>query len=192
PTVATSVEARLLSAKKAERVAFAKTLPGPAPQALAPAERRAFVDEVRAALYAAKACSYAQGMGLLRTASEAKGWGLRLGELARIWQAGCIIRARFLSRIKDAYERDAALPNLLLDPGFVEELRSRQDGWRSVVARAARAGLPLLTTGASLGYYDSIRCARLPANLIQAQRDFFGSHTYQRLDRPGDFHTDWR
>ncbi|HEU4404757.1 MAG TPA: NADP-dependent phosphogluconate dehydrogenase [Polyangiaceae bacterium] len=192
PTIATSVEARLLSAKKAERVAFAKALPGPQAEPLAGAERKAFVDDVRAALYAAKACSYAQGMGLLRAASEAKGWGLRLGELARIWQAGCIIRARFLGRIKEAYERDAALPNLLLDPGFVEELRARQDGWRSVVARAARAGLPLLTTGASLGYYDSIRCERLPANLVQAQRDFFGAHTYQRLDRPGDFHTDWR
>jgi 6-phosphogluconate dehydrogenase len=192
PTIATSVEARLLSAKKAERVAFAKALAGPAPEPLAPAERRAFVADVRAALYAAKACSYAQGMGLLRTASDAKNWGLRLGELARIWQAGCIIRARFLGRIKEAYERDAALPNLLLDPGFVDELRARQEGWRSVVARAARAGVPLLTTAASLGYYDSIRTERLPANLIQAQRDFFGSHTYQRLDRPGDFHTDWR
>ncbi len=192
PTIATSVEARLLSAKKAERVAFSKALPGPAPEPLAPAERRAFVADVRAALYAAKACSYAQGMGLLRAASDEKGWSLRLGELARIWQAGCIIRARFLGRIKDAYERDADLPNLLLDPGFVEELRARQDGWRSVVARAARAGVPLLTTGASLGYYDSIRSERLPANLVQAQRDFFGAHTYKRLDRDGDFHTDWR
>ncbi len=130
-------------------------------------------------------------MNLLRLASETYGWGLMLGDLARIWQAGCIIRAQFLGRIKAAYDRDPALPNLLLDPSFREELGARQDGWRSVVAGAAEAGLPLLTTGASLGYYDMIRRERLPANLTQAQRDFFGSHTYRREDRDGDFHTDW-
>jgi 6-phosphogluconate dehydrogenase len=192
PTIATSVEARVLSAHKAQRVAFSKILPGPTPQPVAPGERAKLIADVRAALYASKACSYAQGMQLLRTASEVRGWGLHLSELARIWQGGCIIRAQFLSRIKAAFERDANLPNLLLDPGFVEELGARQAGWRSTIARAAEAGLPLLTMSGSLAYYDSIRTARLPANLIQAQRDLFGAHTYKRLDREGDFHSKWR
>jgi 6-phosphogluconate dehydrogenase len=130
-------------------------------------------------------------MNLLRVASDKHGWGLDLGELARIWQAGCIIRARFLGRIKAAFDKDHALENLLLDPSFREELASRQDGWRRVVAGAVPAGLPLLSMSASLGYYDMSRRERLPANLTQAQRDYFGSHTYKRLDREGDFHTDW-
>jgi 6-phosphogluconate dehydrogenase len=192
PTIATSVEARVLSARKAERVAFSAVLPGPKPQPVPVAERAKLIADVRAALYASKACSYAQGMQLLRTASDVRGWNLRLSELARIWQGGCIIRAQFLSRIKAAFERDAALPNLLIDPGFVAELATRQDGWRATIARAAEAGLPLLTMSGSLAYYDTIRTARLPANLIQAQRDLFGAHTYKRLDREGDFHSKWR
>ena len=166
-------------------------LPGPKPGKLRDVDAKRLVDDVRAALYSAKACSYAQGMNLLGLASDTHGWGLRLGDLAGIWQAGCIIRAQFLGRIKAAYARDPALPNLLLDPSFREELAPRQDGWRRVVAMAAGPGLPLLTTGASLGYYDMIRRERLPANLTQAQRDFFGSHTYRRDDRDGDIHTDW-
>ncbi len=192
PTIATSVEARVLSAKKAQRVAYSKVLPGPTPTPVAAGERAKLIADVRAALYASKACSYAQGMQLLRTASDLRGWGLHLSELARIWQGGCIIRAQFLSRIKAAFERDANLSNLLLDPGFVEELAARQSGWRSTIARAAEAGLPLLTMSGSLAYYDSIRTARLPANLIQSQRDLFGAHTYKRLDREGDFHSKWR
>ncbi len=191
PTMATSVEARLLSFAKEDRVAFSKLLPGPDPARHTTTDKKKLIEDVRAALYAAKACSYAQGMNLLRLASDNYKWDLHLGELARIWQDGCIIRAQFLGRIKAAYDRDAKLPNLLVDPSFIEELKTRQDGWRSVVAEAAKAGLPLLTTGASLGYYDSIRRERLPANLTQAQRDFFGAHTYRRLDREGDFHTDW-
>jgi 6-phosphogluconate dehydrogenase len=194
PTIATAVDARALSFARADRLVAAKLLPGPDP-AQAPrlgAEDRArLIDDVRAALYASKACSYAQGMNLLRVASEAHGWSLRLGELARIWQAGCIIRAKFLGRIKAAFDRDPALVNLLLDPSFRDELAPRQDGWRRVIAAAASAGVPLLTMSASLGYYDSSRRERLPANLTQAQRDFFGSHTYKRLDKEGDFHTDW-
>ena len=194
PTIATSVEARVLSFAREDRLRAAKLLPGPDPSkapALGADERKRLIEDVRAALYAAKACSYAQGMNLLRVASETHKWDLHLGELARIWQAGCIIRAKFLGRIKAAFDRDPALTNLLLDPSFRDELAPRQEGWRRVVASAAIAGVPLLTTGASLGYYDTARRERLPANLTQAQRDFFGSHTYKRLDKEGDFHTEW-
>ncbi len=189
-TIATSVEARVVSSMKAERVAASKLLPGPPPRPGA-ADKQLLVADVRAALYASKCISYAQGMNLLRVASNARSWGLQLGELARIWQAGCIIRARFLGRIKAAYDRDPSLSNLLVDPSFREELGARQEGWRRVVARGATAGLPLLSMGASLAYYDMLRRERLPANLTQAQRDFFGAHTYKRLDREGDFHTEW-
>jgi 6-phosphogluconate dehydrogenase len=190
PTISTSVDARMIAAAKADRVKLAKLLPGPLPSPSA-ADKKRLIADVRAALYAAKTCSYAQGLHLLRLAGELRGWGFNLGELARIWQAGCIIRARFLRRIKAAYDADPKLIHLLADPSFREELAPRQDGWRRVVAECAQAGLPLLTTGASLGYYDMVRRERLPANLTQAQRDFFGAHTYKRLDREGDFHTDW-
>ena len=169
---------------------LSKLLPGPAPGA-AKVDKKQLVADVRAALYAAKTCSYAQGLHLLRLAGEARGWGFNLGEIARIWQAGCIIRARFLRRIKGAYDADPKLVHLLSDPSFREELGTRQDGWRRVVALCAEKGVPLLTTGASLAYYDMVRRERLPANLTQAQRDFFGAHTYKRLDREGDFHTEW-
>ena len=190
PTIATSVEARVLSGARADRIHAARLLPGPTP-AVAAGDRAQLVASVRAALYAAKACSYAQGLNLLRLASDAYRWDLHLGELARIWQDGCIIRARFLGRIKAAYDRNPGLTNLLLDPSFGEELAARQDGWRRVVAASVTAGLPVLSMGASLAYYDTVRRERLPANLTQAQRDFFGAHTYKRLDREGDFHTDW-
>ncbi len=193
PTVASSVEARLLSANREGRLAASKVLSGPKPGggALGDEEKKRLVAEVRAALYSAKACSYAQGMDLLRKASNAREWGLDLGELARIWKGGCIIRAQFLGRIKEAYDRDANLSNLLLDPGFQRELAERQAGWRSTVTRAIAAGLPLMTMSGSLGYYDTLRRERLPANLTQAQRDYFGAHTYARLDKPGSFHTEW-
>ena len=190
PTIATSVDARMISYAKADRVRLSKLLPGPAPGA-AKVDKKQLVADVRAALYAAKTCSYAQGLHLLRLAGEARGWGFNLGEIARIWQAGCIIRARFLRRIKGAYDADPKLVHLLSDPSFREELGTRQDGWRRVVALCAEKGVPLLTTGASLAYYDMVRRERLPANLTQAQRDFFGAHTYKRLDREGDFHTEW-
>jgi 6-phosphogluconate dehydrogenase len=191
PTISTSVDARVISYAKKDRVHASALLSGPKPGPVAGIDKKKLVADVRAALYAAKACSYAQGMNLLRLASETHGWGLKLGELARIWQNGCIIRAQFLGRIKAAYDRDAALPNLLCDPSFREELAARQDGWRTIVAEAAKTGLPLLTTSASLGYYDMIRRERLPANLTQAQRDFFGAHTYRRIDGDTDIHTDW-
>ena len=126
-----------------------------------------------------------------RLATALRKWDLKLGELARIWKGGCIIRAQFLGRIKTAFERDPALSNLLLDAGFSDELAARQEAWRRVVGAAVAAGVPILATSAALGYYDSVRRARLPANLIQAQRDYFGAHTYQRLDRSGTFHTNW-
>lgn len=190
PTIATSVDARMISGAKKDRVTLSKLLPGPAPGP-ANVDKKQLVADVRAALYAAKTCSYAQGLHLLRLAGETRGWGLDLGEIARIWQAGCIIRARFLRRIKAAYDADPKLVHLLADPSFREELAPRQDGWRRVVALCAEKGAPLLTTGASLAYYDMVRRERLPANLTQAQRDFFGAHTYKRLDREGDFHTEW-
>ncbi len=190
PTIATSVEMRVLSSAKAARVTASKALPGPT--GLSKQDKKQLIADVRAALYASKACSYAQGLGLIGKASDERGWGVQISELARIWQGGCIIRAQFLTRIKEAYQRDPKLANLLLDPGFVAELGPRQAGWRNVISLAARAGLPVLTMGASLGYYDTVRAEHLPVNLVQAQRDLFGAHTYKRVDRDGDFHSKWR
>jgi 6-phosphogluconate dehydrogenase len=193
-TLALSVEARIISSDKAGRVAASKVLRGPAgstPGQMAGKDKAHLVEDVRQALYCAKACSYAQGMRLLQLASEARKWDLPLGEIAAIWRGGCIIRAQFLGRIKAAYDRDPALRNLLLDPSFVEEIGVRQAAWRRVVALGAQAGVPLASMGAALAYYDMIRRARLPANLIQAQRDLFGAHTYERVDRPGTFHSEW-
>ena len=153
--------------------------------------KKEWIDAVRAALYCAKTCSYAQGMALLARTSGERNWNLPFGEIARIWKAGCIIRAKFLKTIQDAYQRDAGLTNLLLDPFFKEAIGQRMDSWRSVVALGVRAGIPMPAMGASLAYYDAYRTARLPANLVQAQRDLFGAHTYERLDGPGTFHTQW-
>jgi 6-phosphogluconate dehydrogenase len=189
PTIAAAVDARVLSSNRATRTR-ARTLAGPTPSSAAGS--RQLVADVRAALYAAKACAYAQGMELLRTASTAHGWGLDLSELARIWTGGCIIRAQFLGRIKEAFLREPGLPNLLLDESFRRELGERQDAWRRVVALAATAGIPVPAHATALAYYDSLRRERMPQNLVQAQRDYFGAHTYERVDRPGTFHTDWK
>jgi len=190
-TINAAVEARVLSAKKAERVAASRVLPGPAP-ALA-IDRSALVAKVHDALYASKIVSYAQGLDLMRTTSASKGWNLDLGRIAAIWRGGCIIRARFLNRITEAYRGGAAPANLMLAPFFVDVLARSQPAWREVVALAVSAGLPVPAFGASLAYYDSLRCERLPANLLQAQRDFFGAHRYERVDKPAGqfFHTDW-
>ncbi|MET0343693.1 MAG: NADP-dependent phosphogluconate dehydrogenase [Polyangiales bacterium] len=187
PTIASAVDARVLSSQREARVRQ-RVLPGPTPSALGDAS---LVDDVRAALYAAKACAYAQGMALLRAASEAHAWSLNLSELARIWTGGCIIRARFLGRIKDAYLREPSLPNLLLDADFQAELRDRQAAFRRVVALGVAHGIPLPAHASALAYYDSLRRERLPLNLTQAQRDLFGAHTYERVDRPGTFHSEW-
>jgi 6-phosphogluconate dehydrogenase len=189
PTIASAVEARILSAQKQERVAASRVVKVATLDS--PVDRTRLGEDARHALYAAKVCSYAQGMSLLGTASRQYGWDLRLGSIARIWKGGCIIRARFLDRIKRAYERDPGLPSLLLDPEFVTELAQRQPAWRRVVALAVARGIPVPTLSSSLAYFDGMRRERLPANLLQAQRDLFGAHTYQRVDRPGTFHTEW-
>lgn len=194
PTIAASLDGRYMSAAKEERVAaeaFYKDLglAGPAP--LSDVERQQLVDDVRKALYASKICSYAQGMNVIKAKSAEMEWDVDLGGLARIWKGGCIIRAGFLDRIKDAYKRDPSLPNLLVDPGFAKDLVERGTAWRRVVNRAVEAGLAVPGMTASLGYFDTYRRGRLPANLVQAQRDFFGSHTYQRTDKEGWFHTVW-
>jgi 6-phosphogluconate dehydrogenase len=191
PVIACSVDARVISSNKQSRVHASKILPGPAPHPMAAAAKQHLIDDVRKALYCAKACSYAQGMQLLSVASRTRNWNLPLGEIASIWRGGCIIRARFLGRIKAAFDRDKNLDNLLLDPSFVEELEARQESWRRVTGLAAQAGVPALAMAGALSYYDMIRRERLPANLIQAQRDLFGAHTYQRTDKPGTFHSEW-
>ncbi|MCS6912467.1 MAG: NADP-dependent phosphogluconate dehydrogenase [Myxococcales bacterium] len=190
PVIALAVEARLLSAARQVRAAARQVLPGP-PAGRLVGDKKQLIDDVRQALYCAKACSYAQGMRLLQVASAARGWDLPLSQIAAIWRGGCIIRAQFLGRIRAAFARDPQLQNLLLDPSFVEDLRVRHDAWRRTVALAAQAGVPALCMGAALAYYDMLRRERLPANLIQAQRDLFGAHTYERVDRPGTFHTEW-
>ena len=190
PTIASSVDARVLSGMRDLRLQGAEILKGPNPQVSAE-DQKQIVGDARAALYAAKMCSYAQGLGLLKLASEANDWNLQLGEIARIWKAGCIIRAKFLGVIQGAYGRDSSLANLLFDATFAEEMGRLQDGWRRTINRAINAGVAVPTLTASLAYYDSLRRRRLPANMTQAQRDFFGAHTYQRLDRDGNFHTEW-
>ncbi len=190
-TINAAVEARVLSSKKDERVAAADQFARP--EVTIDLPREELVYKVRDALYASKIVSYAQGMDLIKTIGEKHDWGLDLGSIARIWRGGCIIRARFLNRITEAYERDAALTNLMLDPFFKEVLDKTQPSWREVISLAVTNAIPVPAFTASLGYFDSYRSARLPANLLQAQRDFFGAHTYERVDRPrGEmFHTDW-
>ena len=190
-TINSAVEARILSSLKEKRVAASGQLQGPAP-AIGWAKAD-LVAKVHDALYASKIVSYAQGLDLMRTFGEAKSWNLDLGSVARIWRGGCIIRARFLDRITEAYGRNPALDNLMLDPFFKDVLNKAQQNWREVVALAVTNGIPVPAFSASLGYYDSYRATRLPANLLQAQRDFFGAHTYERTDKPRGqfFHTDW-
>ncbi len=190
PTIAAAVDARMISSNRADRLKGSEILPGPKTSASS-GDKKQLIDDVRKALYAAKCVSYAQGMHLIGVASGLRNWNVDRSELARIWKAGCIIRAAFLGRIQEAYKRDAQLTSLLFDPGFVDELKARQESWRRVVGLGATHGLPLPATTASLAYYDSLRSASLPANLIQAQRDFFGAHTYKRVDKDGDFHTQW-
>uniref|UniRef100_A0A6N2L1S4 phosphogluconate dehydrogenase (NADP(+)-dependent, decarboxylating) n=1 Tax=Salix viminalis TaxID=40686 RepID=A0A6N2L1S4_SALVM len=154
-------------------------------------DKKQLIDDVRQALYASKICSYAQGMNLIRAKSIEKGWDLKLGELARIWKGGCIIRAVFLDRMKRAYDRNADLANLLVDPEFAKEIIERQSAWRRVVCLAINSGISTPGMSSSLAYFDTYRRARLPANLVQAQRDYFGAHTYERVDVEGSFHTEW-
>jgi len=189
-TINAAVEERVISSRKEERVAASKILPQPKPQKFT-GDRRQLIDAVRNALYASKIVSYAQGMELLGAASKQYNWNLNFGDIATIWRGGCIIRAIFLNRIVEAYARNPNLHNLLLDSYFTDIIASTQDNWRVAVSSAARHGVAVPAFSASLGYFDSYRQARLPHNLLQAQRDFFGAHTYERVDKPGVFHTEW-
>jgi len=189
PTINAAVESRILSALKAERVHASRVLHGPPPHYHGRRER--LVEAVRAALYASKVTSYAQGFGLLRMASAEYGYDLQAGTIAKIWRAGCIIRASLLGDIMAAYQRDAALPNLLLDDAFRQAIERRQGSWRFAVQVAVELGIPVPAMSASLAYFDAYRSERLPANLTQGQRDYFGAHTYRRIDKPGVFHTEW-
>ena len=187
-----SVFARCLSAQKEERVAASGILLGPRPAKFA-GDRAAFLEDLRKALFAAKVVSYAQGYALMRAAAKEYGWNLNYGGIALMWRGGCIIRSVFLGRIKEAFDKDPDIANILLDPYFSGKLAEAQQGWRNVLCTAIQNGVPAPCLTAGLQYYDGYRCSRLPANMLQAQRDFFGAHTYERTDRPrGEFfHTNW-
>ncbi|HIK57061.1 MAG TPA: NADP-dependent phosphogluconate dehydrogenase [Synechococcales cyanobacterium M55_K2018_004] len=189
PTIIAAVNARIMSSYKQERVAASKELNGPSGRY--EGDIKAFIDMVRDALYCSKICSYAQGMALLGKASQVLNYNLNLSEMARIWKGGCIIRAGFLNKIKHAYQENPQLPNLLLAPEFKQTILDRQASWREVLVTSAKLGIPVPAFSASLDYFDSYRRAALPQNLTQAQRDYFGAHTYERVDREGVFHTDW-
>jgi 6-phosphogluconate dehydrogenase len=189
-TIYSAVEGRILSSMKDERIAAAQILPAP-PTTPFDGDRQQFIDAVQNALYASKIVSYAQGLDLLRAASDENDWDLGLGAIAAIWRGGCIIRAKFLDRITEAYGRDSKLSNLMLDPFFTEAMTRCAPDWRRVVSEAALRGLVTPAFSASLAYFDSYRTERLQHNLLQAQRDYFGAHTYERLDKPGSFHTEW-
>lgn len=197
-TINAAVEARIISSWIGARKNASQSLSGIKPQVLASEElakygldRQSLVNAVRDALFASKIVSYAQGLDLLSRASEENNWNLNLGDIAAIWRGGCIIRARFLNDITAAYTSNAELQNLMLAPYFQQQLQRTQQGWRQIIALAVSNGLPVPAFSASLGYYDSYRSPRLPANLLQAQRDYFGAHTYERTDKEGVYHTQW-
>ena len=189
PTIADAVFARTVSAIKTERVAASAVLCGPTPQASG--DQRTLLTHIRQALLAAKICAYAQGFALMRAADLEHGWGLSFGRIAKVWRAGCIIRARLLEDMRHAFDAEPDTPNLLMVPHFASTMAEAQQALREVVARAAMQGVPAPALMSALSYYDAYRSACLPANLLQAQRDYFGAHTYQRTDRPGTFHTHW-
>jgi 6-phosphogluconate dehydrogenase len=181
---------------KEERVKAARKLKGPKPLLSASKNakaRQAFIEDIKSALYASKIVSYAQGYMLMRAAAAEYGWKLNYGGIALMWRGGCIIRSRFLGKIKEAYDKNPKLANLLLDDYFRAEIKKCQKGWRNVVASAAKKGIPVPAFSTALAFYDQYRSATLPANLLQAQRDYFGAHTYERVDKPRGqfFHTNW-
>ncbi len=190
-TIAEAVFARAMSAIKEERVEASKYLKGPGIKF--DGDKKAFIEMIRKALYASKICSYAQGFQLMREAAQEYDWDLKFGNIALLWRNGCIIRAQFLGKIKEAFDKRADLPNLLLDDYFKKAIEENQDAWRKVVAKAVEFGIPVPAFSSALAYYDSYRSANLPANMLQAQRDYFGAHTYERVDKPrGEhFHTNW-
>lgn len=194
--IAEAVYSRCVSALKDERVKAARKLKGPRaalPQGKKPEAKAAFVQDIRDALFASKIVSYAQGYMLMRSAAKEYGWSLNYGGIALMWRGGCIIRSRFLGKIKEAYDTSPKLMNLLLDDYFRGEMKRCQKGWRNVVSQAVKRGIPVPAFSTALAFFDGYRSARLPANLLQAQRDYFGAHTYERLDKPrGEFfHTNW-
>ena len=195
--MAEAVYSRCVSALKDERVQASAVLQGPNPAladiAADPAKKAAFIEDIRRALYASKIVSYAQGYMLMRAAAKEYGWNLNYGGIALMWRGGCIIRSRFLGKIKDAFDKNPALSNLLLDDYFTGEIQKAQSGWRNVVATAALKGIPAPAFSTALAFFDQYRNAVLPANLLQAQRDYFGAHTYERFDQPRGkfFHTNW-
>ena len=191
PTVVEAVLARAISAQKDERVAASKVLSGPTPSF--DGNKEEFIEMIRKALYASKICSYAQGFQLMRAAQEEYDWKLNFGEIALMWRGGCIIRAQFLGKIKDAFDKNPELSNLLLDDYFKNIIETSQNAWRKVIATAVECGIPTPAFSSALAYYDGYRSDRLSANLLQAQRDYFGAHTYERTDKPrGEFfHTNW-
>ncbi|PHS16998.1 MAG: phosphogluconate dehydrogenase (NADP(+)-dependent, decarboxylating) [Blastopirellula sp.] len=187
--VTTAVYARSLSAVKDARTRASKVLNGPT--ATYDGDKTEFIDQVRQALYASKICSYAQGFVQLQAAAIEHDWPLNYGDCAMLWRGGCIIRAQFLDSIKEAFDENSDLENLLLHPFFTDAIHNAQDAWRNVVATAVQLGIPTPAFAGALAYYDGYRRERLPANLLQAQRDYFGAHTYKRLDKEGTFHTEW-
>jgi 6-phosphogluconate dehydrogenase len=189
PTMTAAVNARVVSFYKEERVAASKELTGPTGKY--EGDTQDFINKIRDALYCSKICSYAQGMELLGKASKQLNYNLSLSECARIWKGGCIIRAAFLDKIKNAFMENSDLPNLLLAPEFKQTILDRQDAWREVLTVSTKLGIAVPAFSASLSYFDSYRRDRLPQNLTQAQRDYFGAHTYERTDKPGTFHTEW-
>ncbi|TAM02957.1 MAG: NADP-dependent phosphogluconate dehydrogenase [Paraburkholderia sp.] len=190
PLITESVFARVLSSLKTQRVAASKVLSAPSVKPFA-GDRTAFIEAVRRALYLSKVISYAQGFAQLRAASDDYKWDLQYGTIAKIFRAGCIIRARFLQKIMDAYAHDPQLANLLLDPYFRDIAANYEAALREVVVQAVSAGVPVPAFSSAIAYFDGYRAERLPANLVQAQRDFFGAHTFERIDKPGSFHADW-
>jgi 6-phosphogluconate dehydrogenase len=188
--VTEAVFARALSALRDERVRASKTLAGPRDTKYV-GDRETFIEQIRQALYASKIVSYAQGFVQLAAASREHDWGLNFGQCALLWRGGCIIRAVFLDRIKEAFDVDAQLENLLLAPYFTEAIHKAQDAWRHVLSSAVHLGIPTPAFSTALAYYDAYRRDRLPANLLQAQRDYFGAHTFERVDKPGVFHEEW-
>jgi len=190
PIITESVFSRFMSAMKEERVIASKQLRGPEVKSFE-GNKAELIEAVRKALYMSKICSYAQGFAQMRAASEEYGWDLRYGDIAMIFRGGCIIRAQFLQKIKEAYDRDPALANLLLDPYFKEIVEGYQSSLREVLAVAISRGIPVPSFASAIAYYDSYRTETLPANLLQAQRDYFGAHTYERVDKEGTFHTNW-
>mmetsp|Transcript_17453 Transcript_17453/g.28975 ORF Transcript_17453/g.28975 Transcript_17453/m.28975 type:complete len:488 (-) Transcript_17453:96-1559(-) len=189
PTIAASLDSRYISGRKSERVAASKVLEGPTEQPAVDKEQ--VIADLQAALYCAKVCSYAQGIGIIKAASEKNDWNINLSSCARMWRGGCIIRAQLLAKIQQALAIDKDLPNLMVDPTFASEINARQMAWRRIVTLSVASGIACPALSSSLTYFDQYRRESLPANLVQAQRDFFGGHTYERTDKEGTFHTAW-